>query len=55
MKVCGDGIEGHWFNDNISWRLGTGNKVLMWEDRWVSNLEKSSLGFMPIRAKRMLK
>ena len=26
--------EGSWFNRNIKWKIGSGSKVLFWEDAW---------------------
>jgi len=26
-----------WFNDKITWKLGNGNKILLWENKWLGN------------------
>lgn len=36
-KVCENGIEGNWFHDSISWKVGIGSRILFWDDVWVIN------------------
>jgi len=32
--ICNQAEEGSWFNNNIKWKVGSGSKVLFWEDDW---------------------
>lgn len=32
-RACGEGKEGNWFNKNIIWRRGKGNKIMFWDDK----------------------
>jgi len=34
-KVCGNTIQGLWFDKSFEWGVGEGKKVKFWEDKWV--------------------
>lgn len=36
-KVCGNYEEGTWIDKNFCWRVGQGNEVKFWEDKWVGD------------------
>ena len=41
VKVCREGGGDRWFQEEVRWKLGRGDKVRFWEDVWVgeSNLK----------------
>ena len=34
-SICRNGELGKWFNENLSWKIGTVNKIKFWDDIWV--------------------
>ena len=42
-KVYGEGGGKGWFQEEIRWELGCGDKVNFWEDVWVGNSDLKSL------------
>jgi len=34
-KVCGNGLQGNWFDIRVQWSVGDGRCAKFWEDRWV--------------------
>jgi len=34
-KVCGSGEERTWFEESVTWRVGSGTIIKFWEDVWV--------------------
>jgi len=42
-KVCTEGIGDGWFQAEMGWILGSGDKVKFWEDVWVGNSNLKSL------------
>jgi len=34
MSMCGEGNGQNWFDQNITWRLGSGSNIRFWIDRW---------------------
>ena len=37
MKVCREGEGEGWFQKEVGWNVGCGDKVRFWEDVWVGN------------------
>jgi len=33
-KLCGKGTKNNWFNKNLRWNKGKGNKIKFWNDTW---------------------
>jgi len=33
-KVCGNTVEGTWFDNSWKWEIGDGKRILFWEDVW---------------------
>ena len=42
-KVCGEDEGDGWVQEKIAWKIGSGDKVRLWEDAWVENSYKLSL------------
>ena len=43
QKVCTEGEGAGWFQQQLRWRLGGGEKVKLWEDVWIKNSSLKSL------------
>ena len=43
QKVCKEGEGAGWFQQQLRWRLGGGEKVKFWEDVWIGNSSLKSL------------
>jgi len=43
LKVCREGGGDGWFQKEIGWKVGCGDKVKFWEDVWVGNSNLKSL------------
>lgn len=37
-KVCENEEWGDWFDNNITWNNGEGNKILFWDNTWIGDL-----------------
>ena len=37
QKVCTEGEGVGWFQHQLAWRLGSGDKAKFWEDVWIGN------------------
>jgi len=42
-KVCGEEGTDGWFQEEVGWRVGSGDKARFWEDVWVDNANLKSL------------
>ncbi len=42
-KACGEGGDEGWFQKEVGWKLGRGDKVRFWEDIWVGNSSLKTL------------
>jgi len=42
-KVCKEGEGKGWFQEELSWKLGCGDKVKFWEEVWVGSSDLKSL------------
>jgi len=36
-NLCEEGRKASWFYKQVAWKLGSGDKVLFWEDRWIGD------------------
>jgi len=36
-KICREGEGEGWFQEELRWKLGRGDKIIFWEDVWVGN------------------
>jgi len=43
QKVCTEGEGVGWFQSQLAWRLGSGDKVKFWEDVWIGNSSLKTL------------
>ena len=43
FKDCGEDRGDDWFNKEIGWKLGCGDKVKFWEDIWIGNSNLKSM------------
>jgi len=43
MKVCREGEGDGWFQKEVGWKLGSGDKARFWEDVWVGNANLKTL------------
>ena len=43
LKVCREGGGDGWFQEEIGWKLGGGDKARFWEDVWVGNTNLKTL------------
>jgi len=43
MKVCREGGGDGWFQEQVGWKIGGGDKVRFWEDAWVGNSNLKTL------------
>jgi len=43
LKVCKEGGGDGWFQEEVGWKLGSGDKVRFWEDVWVGNSNLKSM------------
>jgi len=43
LKVCREGGGDGWFQKEIGWKLGCGDKVKFWEDVWMGNYNLKTL------------
>ena len=34
-KLCGSEVDNPWFDENILWKIGRGDKCRFWKDVWV--------------------
>jgi len=37
LRVCKEGRGERWFQEEVGWKLGSGDRVRFWEDMWVGN------------------
>jgi len=37
-KICGGGCKENWFDGNIRWNIGIGNKINFWDDLWLGEI-----------------
>jgi len=37
LKVCKEGGGDEWFQEEVRWKLESGDKARFWEDVWVGN------------------
>jgi len=37
-KICGGGCKENWFDKNIRWNRGIGNKINFWDDLWLGEI-----------------
>jgi len=42
-KVCRKGRGAGWFQQQLVWKLGGGDKAKFWEDVWVDNINLKTL------------
>ena len=35
-EVCGEYSALKWFNKEITWKVGVGDKIRFWEDTWIN-------------------
>ena len=42
-KVCTEGEGEGWFNQQVVWKVGSGDKVRFWEDSWAGNISLKTL------------
>ena len=43
FKVCREGGGDRWFQKEIGWKLGRGDKEKLWEDVWIGNTNLKTL------------
>ena len=36
-KICGSSDDRKWFEENVRWKVGSGSRILFWEDKWTGD------------------
>ena len=42
-SICREGGGEGWFQDEVGWKIGSGDKIRFWEDMWVGNSKLKTL------------
>jgi len=42
-RICREGGGDGWFQDEVGWKIGSGDKIRFWEDVWVGNSKLKTL------------
>ena len=42
-SICREGGGEWWFQDEVEWKIGSGDKIRFWEDMWVGNSKLKTL------------
>ena len=54
-NICGSSEDKLWLEDNLSWKLSSGTRILFWANKWIRDrtLRSHTLGYMQTQIKKL--